>query len=61
MELGDSVVAGQPAGALHTPETPWRAPTVVAFQRDGFVLCKRVPGRSQRGDCLYHLASDISL
>ena len=24
----------------------------------GFVLCKRIPGRTMRGDCLFHLASD---
>ena len=60
VELGDQVRAGQPAGALHTPETPWRDPVEVAFERDGLVLCKRVPGRSQRGDCLFHLASDVS-
>jgi len=58
VELGDRVSAGQPAGALHTPETPWRAPVEVCFARGGVVLCKRVPGRSQRGDCLFHLASD---
>ena len=60
VELGDLVMAGQPAGALHTPETPWRAPTEVTFARDGMVLCKRVPGRSQRGDCLFHLATDMA-
>jgi hypothetical protein len=32
----------------------------VFFERQGMVLCKRVPGRSQRGDCLFHLASDIA-
>ena len=25
---------------------------------EGMVVCKRVPGRSERGDCLFHLASD---
>lgn len=59
VELGDTVAAGQAAGALHTPETPWRAPAVVNFEREGLVLCKRVPGRCQRGDCLFHLASDV--
>jgi hypothetical protein len=28
------------------------------FARDGMVLCKRVPGRVERGDCLFHLATD---
>jgi hypothetical protein len=57
-ELGETVRAGQPAGRIHTPETPWRAPAEVAFAHDGFVLCKRIPGRTVRGDCLFHLGTD---
>lgn len=57
-ELGDTVQAGQMAGRIHFPETPW-APSVDArFGRDGFVLSKRVPSRTHRGDCLFHLGSD---
>ena len=59
VELGDTVAKGQPAGLIHTPETPWRAPAEVAFAHDGFVLCKRIPGRTVRGDCLFHLGTDI--
>lgn len=58
VELGDMVAAGQPAARIHYPETPWRAPAEVAFERDGFVLCKRIPGRTMRGDCLFHLGTD---
>ncbi len=58
VELGDRVERGQPAGAVHCPETPWREPTLAAFDRAGLVICKRIPGRTQRGDCLFHLASD---
>jgi predicted deacylase len=58
-EPGDSVVAGQPAARIHTPETPWAEPALVHFARDGFVLCKRVPGRVVRGDCLFHLGTDL--
>jgi hypothetical protein len=25
------------------------------------VLCKRIPGRTVRGDCLFHLGTDIAL
>ena len=57
-ELGDSVRAGQPAARIHAPETPWRAAVEVAFARDGIVLCKRIPGRTERGDCLFHLGTD---
>ena len=59
VELGDEVKAGQPAGAIHFPETPWREPSIAHFERDGLVICKRVPGRSERGDCLFHLAADV--
>ena len=57
-ELGDEVQAGQPAAAVHSQQTPWREPVVANFLRSGTVLCKRVPGGVQRGDCLYHLATD---
>ena len=59
VELGDMVVAGQPAARIHQPETPWAPAAEVAFARDGFVLCKRIPGRTVRGDCLFHLGTDL--
>jgi hypothetical protein len=33
---------------------------VVPFKRAGLVLCKRVPARCERGNCLFHLATDIA-
>jgi hypothetical protein len=33
---------------------------VAFFERSGLVICKRVPGLSQRGDCLFHLGSDCT-
>jgi predicted deacylase len=53
------VKAGQPAARIHFHHTPWREPDLVTFKRDGLVLCKRVPARCERGDCLFHLATDI--
>jgi uncharacterized protein len=58
-EPGDEVRAGQPAARVHTPETPWAEPETVHFARDGMVLCKRMPGRVVRGDCLFHLGTDL--
>jgi predicted deacylase len=55
--LRDEVVAGQPAGALHFPGTPWRIAEPVTFESAGMVLCRRFPGWARRGDCLYQLAS----
>jgi hypothetical protein len=57
VELGDEVVAGQPAGLIHFPDTPWREPSLAAFQRSGTVICKRMPCRTERGDCLFHLGT----
>jgi predicted deacylase len=59
VELGDTVVAGQPAAAIHFSHTPWREPEIVRFEHDGVVLCKRIPGRTERGDCLFHLGTDF--
>ncbi|HIN93193.1 MAG TPA: deacylase [Alphaproteobacteria bacterium] len=58
VELGDEVKAGDAAGAIHFPETPQREPQVEYFHSEGVVVCKRIPGRSERGDCLFHLASE---
>jgi predicted deacylase len=59
-EPGDTVKQGQPAARLHTPETPWAPAETIHFERDGFVLCKRMPGRTVRGDCLFHLGTDLN-
>ncbi len=57
-DLGDQVKKGQVAGRIHFPETPWAPAVEFRFARDGYVLCKRVPSRAMRGDCLFHLGSD---
>jgi uncharacterized surface protein with fasciclin (FAS1) repeats len=57
---GDEVVAGQAAARIHFPYTPWREAETVHFERSGLVLCKRVPGRTERGDCLFHLGTDLA-
>ena len=59
VELGDEVTQGQPAARIHFHHTPWREPEVLSFKRAGLVLCKRIPARCERGDCLFHLATDI--
>ena len=60
VDLGAEVVAGQLAGFIHSPETPWRAPVELQFAADGLVVCKRIPGRTERGDCLFHLGADYA-
>lgn len=60
VKLGDTVRAGQPAARIHFPETPWAPAVELPFLRDGFVLCQRIPGRTERGDCLFHLGTDVA-
>jgi len=59
VELGAEVETGAAAGAIHPHDTPWREPAIARFSRAGAVICKRVPGRVERGDCLYHLATEL--
>ncbi|MDA0659316.1 MAG: succinylglutamate desuccinylase/aspartoacylase family protein [Planctomycetota bacterium] len=59
-DLGDPVSKGQLSGTIHFPETPGKPAVDQYFARDGTVLCKRVPGRTTRGDCLFHLGSELS-
>ena len=47
------------AGRIHFPDTPWRDPVVTRFARTGVVFCRRVPARTRRGDCLFHLGTDM--
>ena len=60
VELGEEVSARQPAGRIQFHHTPWREPAVVAFERPGLVICKRVPAHCERGDCLFQLATTTS-
>ena len=55
--LEEVVAAGQPAALIHPVDTPWRPPRG-ALCAGRHVVCARVPGRVERGDCLFHLAVD---
>ncbi|MBI3711139.1 MAG: succinylglutamate desuccinylase/aspartoacylase family protein [Proteobacteria bacterium] len=58
VELGDEITAGQPCGQVHFIDNPAREPVPCQFRRAGTVICKRHPGRVERGDCVAHLATD---
>ncbi len=60
VDLGDRVVAGQPAGQVHFVDDPMRPATVSYFNGSGLVVCKRLPGRVVRGDCVFHLADELA-
>jgi uncharacterized protein len=57
--LGDQVQGGDPAGWIHFPEEPERAPREVCFAEGGTLVCRRVGSLVSPGDCLAHLAVDI--
>ncbi|WP_425406070.1 succinylglutamate desuccinylase/aspartoacylase family protein [Hwanghaeella sp.] len=57
-EPGDAVKPGDPAALLHYPESPGRDPIQIDFDVQGIVIAKRVPARSERGDCLFHIGCD---
>lgn len=59
VELSDEVSAGDRAGWVHFPETPWKDAVEVHFEASGVVVCKRIPGRCERGDCLLHLGAEF--
>ena len=59
-EIGDAVEKGQPCGQVHFVDNPAREPIVCHFRRPGLLVCKRHPGRVERGDCVAHLATDIA-
>ncbi|MDX2100912.1 MAG: succinylglutamate desuccinylase/aspartoacylase family protein [Alphaproteobacteria bacterium] len=59
VDLGARVVAGQPAGQVHFIDDPMRPPALAHFRGAGLVVCKRLPGRVVRGDCVFHLASEV--
>ena len=59
VELGEHIVDGQSAAFIHDPETPWAQPVEVRFNTSGVVLCKRLPARVERGDCLFEIGSPI--
>lgn len=54
-ELGQTVRAGDPAGAVHFYDQPWRESAQVRFTATGTVLAKRVPARTEIGDQLFTL------
>ena len=59
VELGAQVEAGTVCGQIHFVDDPDRPAKPVAFKTAGMVICKRHPGRVERGDCVAHLATEI--
>jgi N2-acetyl-L-2,4-diaminobutanoate deacetylase len=56
-QLGETVRAGQPAGRIHCPTDPQRAPEELVHGADGIVYGKRHPGWVKPGNCCMVVAS----
>lgn len=54
--LGDEVIAGQAAGAIHFPEEPWRDPWIATFGDSGTVYAVRSRAHTLIGDGLFMLS-----
>jgi len=57
VELGEEVETGQLCGEVHFVDDPARTPVPVHFRTSGIVICTRHFGRTERGDCVAHLAT----
>lgn len=55
VELGEDVMEGQPAGAIHSPQEPWREPWVARFSDSGRIYAARSRAHTQMGDVLFML------
>ncbi len=59
VDLGAEVRKGDLAALVHFIDDPAREPMPCFFRRDGMVVCQRHFARTERGDCVAHLATDI--
>lgn len=59
VELGAVVKAGEPAGAIHFTEEPWRPSVQLSFASSGTVIALRVAARVVTGDSLFTLGTAI--
>ena len=59
-DIEDEVAENEKAGAIHFPDEPWRESEILRFKHEGMILCKRVQGRVERGDCLFQVGSDFT-
>ncbi len=57
--LTEQAEAGDIAGMIHLPDTPWKEPIAVQFQHSGLILAMRFPGKVERGDCLFQIAIEL--
>jgi hypothetical protein len=54
---GAAVKAGEPAGRIHCPWDPGRAPETLRYRADGILYGRRQPARVRRGNCCLVVAA----
>src|SRR5690606_26399379 len=59
VDLGDWVEAGSVSGWIHFVDNPGRPAEPCIYRTSGQVICIRHFGRTERGDCVSHLATRI--
>lgn len=57
-DIGDTVIAGEEVGVVHSVIETTRAPEPVLSPYDGFVLCKRSLGQVEPGDAVFQIVQD---
>jgi predicted deacylase len=57
--LGDAVSTGQVAGWVHALDELDAAPRTLHFEREGIVICRRIPAQVQHGDYVFHLGAPV--
>jgi predicted deacylase len=55
VDIGAEVTAGQPAGAIHFPQEPWREPVIAKFTENATVHAIRRHACTEIGDMLFML------
>jgi predicted deacylase len=55
VDIGAEVRAGEPAGAIHFAQEPWREPVIAKFTESATVHAVRVRAMTELGDALYML------
>lgn len=60
VELGDWVSSGTISGWIHFVDNPRRPAEPCHFRSGGNVICIRHLGRVERGDCVSHVATEMS-
>ena len=59
VDLGETVSAGQPLGALHFLERPDRQPTIIEANSDSIAIAHRGPTLTNQGDIVFCLAHEV--